>query len=47
MPRILIPAAYIAARALWHLGLRDVGARLAARAWLAEVAARGGPSVRD
>jgi len=46
MPRILIPAAYVLARVLWCLRLRDLGARLAARAWLAEVAARGGPSVR-
>ena len=46
MPRILIPAAYVVARALWALRLRGLGGRLAFAAWRAEVDARGGPSVR-
>lgn len=46
MPRLLIPAAYVLARALWALRLRGLSGRLAARAWLAEAMDRGGPSVR-
>lgn len=38
---------YFLARLFWRVGLRDLGGRLAARAWLRDLRDRGGPTVRD